>query len=201
MKTNKKVRDLVLFMTLGDGTLNRQSGYLAIRHCDTQKDYIEWKRNLIKSNIKTTEPYFVSNNGYGAWEIRTKSYKFIKTYRKFMYPNNVKNIANRRILDKLNPLGLAIWYMDDGGLSQKKQNGVVVANELMINTHICKEDNQIIIDYFKEVWDINFSQVKNKNAYRLRCGTKEARKFLDIVRPYVSQVKSMEHKLNIKSCL
>ena len=41
--------------------------------------------------------------------------------------------------------------MDDGGLSQKKRNGVIYANELMLNTGLQKDDNQIIIDYFKEV--------------------------------------------------
>ena len=88
--------------------------------------------------------------------------------------------------------------MDDGGLSQKKQDGVVVANDLMLNTGLQKEENQTIIDYFLEVWGIQFTQVKNHNCYRLRCGTKEARKFISIVYPYVSQLKCFEHKLNIK---
>ena len=49
------------------------------------------------------------------------------------------------MLNRLNALGIAIWYMDDGGLSQKKRNGVVHANELMLNTGLSKENNQIII--------------------------------------------------------
>ena len=52
--------------------------------------------------------------------------------------------------------------MDDGGLSQQKdKDGHVKANELMLNTGLQKEDNQIIINYFKEVWNIHFTQVKN----------------------------------------
>ena len=198
LKTNQEIRNLVLFMCLGDGYLNKNNGYLAMRHCVAQKDYIDWKRDLLKKNLKVTDLYYVENNGYGAFELRTKTYKFIKTYRKILYPNNVKKIANIKILNKLTPLGLAIWYMDDGGLSQKKEGGVVTSNDLILNTHLSKEDNQIIIDYFNNRWGISFTQVKNKRQYRLRCGTREARKFLDIVRPYVSQVKSMEHKLNVK---
>lgn len=75
--------------------------------------------------------------------------------------------------------------MDDGGLSQKKRNGKVHANDLILNTHLSKEENQVIIDYFKEEWDIHFTQIKNKNRYRLRCGTREARKFISIVEPYI----------------
>lgn len=188
-------------MTLGDGTLNRKNGYFAVRHCAAQLDYLQWKHDLIRGSIKTSGIYRVSNNGYGAYELRTKSYKFMKTYRRFLYPDGCKVIHNRKLLDKLTPLGLAIWYMDDGGLSQKKNpKGYIDSNDLTLNTYLSKEANQIIIDYFKEVWDISFTQNRSKGKYRLRCGTKEARKFISIVFPYVSQVKSMAHKLNVKEC-
>lgn len=75
---------------------------------------------------------------------------FMKMFRRILYKPN-KRIAQRKLLNRLTPLGLAIWYMDDGGLSQKKRNGVIYANELMLNTWLQKDDNQIIIDYFKEV--------------------------------------------------
>lgn len=197
MKITKEKRQLLLSMAIGDGYLNN-NGYLSIRHCVKQKDYLEWKMRLLKPSINTTDVYYVKNNGYGAYEFRTYTHKFIKMYRKVLYPQGKKKIS-RKILNKLTPLGLSIWYMDDGGLSQKKRKGEVYANELVLNTHISKEDNQIIIDYFKDVWDINFTQVKNRGLYRLRCGTKEARKFIEIVKPYVSKVKSMEHKLKVKS--
>lgn len=197
MKTSKESRDLVLFMCLGDGTLNSR-GYLSMRHCLAQEDYLHWKRDLLKSNLQMSDCYYVDNNGYGSYELRTKTYKFIKTYRRFLYPSGRKKIDNRKLLEKLTPLGLAIWYMDDGGLSQKKRDGKVYANELMINTHLSKEENQVIIDYFQDVWGISFSQVRNRGLYRLRCGTKQARRFIDIVKPYVSQVTSMAHKLKLK---
>ena len=91
--------------------------------------------------------------------------------------------------------------MDDGGLSQKKRDGKVHANELMLNTGLDKQKNQIIIDYFKDVWGINFNQYKNKSVYRLACGTKEARKFIQIVKPYVEQVDCMKYKLNVKPAI
>ena len=56
----------------------------------------------------------------------------------------------------------------------------------------------IFIDYFKNVWGIQFSQCKNRSVYRLRCGTKEARKFADIVKPYVIANPELHYKLNIK---
>jgi hypothetical protein len=142
---------------------------------------------------------FFDNSGYDGCTSRVYGTRWGKLLRKVMYLDGKKNIYQRKLLNRLSPIHLAIWYMDDGGLSQKKKNGVVHANDLMINTHTTKENNQIIIDYFQEVWGIKFTQCLNKGHYRLRCGTKEARKFLDIIREYVSQVPSMAHKLNIKS--
>lgn len=197
MKILKEDRDLLISMIFGDGYLNPQ-GYLSIRHAFKNKDYVEWKYQLLKAKFNVTAPYYVSNNGYGAYELRTKTYRFIKLYRKVIYGTGRKKISNLKLLNKLTPLGLAIWYMDDGSLSQKKRNGVIYANELRLCTYLPKEENQIIIDYFKNNWDIKFNQVANKGFYYLSCGTKEARKFLAIVRPYVLEVESMHYKLNIK---
>ena len=49
MKTTKLGRNLVLWMALGDGTLNA-NGYLSIRHSIKQKEYLEWKRKILKEN-------------------------------------------------------------------------------------------------------------------------------------------------------
>ena len=197
LKKTKLGRDLVVYMALGDGYLN-PNGYLSIRHSLTQKEYIEWKSKLLNSHgINTTGLYFHNNNNYGVYEMRTYTHEFIKVYRRVLY-SPTKKIADRKILNKLTPLGIAIWYMDDGGLSKKRENGVIVANELMINTHLTKEENQIIIDYFQEVWNIRFRQAKNRGKYRLVCGTKEARRFVEIVKPYVNQVECMKYKIDVK---
>lgn len=195
MKITKSTRNLLLGMSLGDGSL--QSGRLSITHCEAQYEYLVWKQKLLRScGIKTREISKFNNNGHIGYKLKTDRYDFIKAIESLLYCP--KKTITRKILDKLTPLEIAIWYMDDGGLSQKKQDGVVVANDLMLNTGLQKEENQTIIDYFLEVWGIQFTQVKNHNCYRLRCGTKEARKFISIVYPYVSQLKCFEHKLNIK---
>lgn len=196
LKVTKESRQLILFMSFGDGYLGGK--YLSILHSKAQHDYLQWKRNLlIRNGIKCSPIRYKNNNGFDVYEFTTKSYNFISLYRKILYKPR-KTIANRELLNKLTPLGIAIWYMDDGGLSKKKRNGVIHANDLMLNTHLTREENQIIIDYFKEVWDIQFTQVKNRGKYRLRCGTREARKFINIVAPFVSQIPSMKHKIDIK---
>lgn len=196
---NKISRNMLLGAILGDGHLSKNGDGL-ILHSAAQKDYLEWKLRVLKMcGINCSEICYKNNNGYPAYLFHIRTSKWGKFLRKFMYKDGYKNIYNRKLLNRLSAIHVAIWYMDDGGLSQKKRNGIIHANDLMLNTHTTQENNQVIIDYFKQVWDVSFTQVKNKGHYRLRCGTKEARKFLNIVREFVSQVPSMAHKLNVKS--
>lgn len=195
MKITKEHRDLIIGLSIGDGAL--QGGILKILQCEKQKKYVEWKKQLLNSyGIKTTDIKEKDNNGFKAYYFRTYSYDFIKNIYNYLYIP--KKTITRKCLNRLNPLTIAIWYMDDGGLSQKKRNGKIHANDLILNTGLQKEENQIIIDYFNEVWDIHFTQVKNHNVYRLRCGTREARKFIKIIRPFVESVGCFDYKLNIK---
>ena len=90
------------------------------------------------------------------------------------------------------------YYMDDGHINYRKANGKVHGFYIKIATCIPKEELQIIIDYFKEVWNIEFymfHEGKKENSYSLCCGTKEGIKFINIVKPYVEQVPSMIHKI------
>lgn len=196
MKINKQTREMLLFMAFGDGCITK-SGYFSMRHCLAQKEYLQWKDKLLNKNgIKTTGLYFVSNNNYGAYETRTYTHKFIKLYRKVLYTPN-KKYSKIKILNKLNSLGLAIWYLDDGGISKRVlKSGEKSIKELMLNTHLTKEENQVIIDYFFEKWGIKFSQCKNKGRYRLRCGKVQAEKFIKIIEKHVREIPCMIYKID-----
>lgn len=189
---------LIYGMLIGDGSIHKRDYYLRITHQIKQKEYLEWKRYLLISNgFRCGKIIKFMNNGFPSVRFQTAmDTSFFKPIRNKVYTPYKK--FTRDILETFTPLELCIWYFDDGGISQKKKDGIIVANDLMINTGLQKDDNQIYIDYFKESWDVSFSQVKNHGCYRLRCGTKEARKFIAIIYDYAMQVPSMQYKLNIK---
>lgn len=201
-KFNKESRNLLIGMLLGDGTIS--SNYVfKIAHCEEQKDYLEWK-------VKQLNEHGIRNNGVKSY-IKTKGYNigvpvyytqlnivpFIKVLRRAVYKNK-KIIGNRKLLNRLSPLELAIWYMDDGHINIRKVKGRPCGFYIKISTCEPKEEVQIIIDYFKEVHKINFymfHEGKKEDSYSLCCGTKEGIKFIDLVKSYVSQVPSMVHKI------
>lgn len=187
---------IILGMAIGDGYITKNNT-LIIQHSEKQLDYLQYKKEVLEKNqIYSCNIYKINNNNFIAYRIETKRYFFIKKVRNLLYTPN-KNIS-LEVLQNLLPETIGYWYLDDGGLSQKYKNGKLSCNELMLNTGLTKDQNQIIINYFKDKWDINFSQCKNHNCYRLRCGTKEARKLMDIIYPHVCKIESLSYKLNIK---
>ena len=189
-------KSILIAMSLGDGYLkSANNAGISITHGEKQLEYLLYKKQLLEKilNCKPITVQKVKPNKYNTICYRIdKGHKYFRILRKWIYKNDKKTFT-RQLLNYLTPLGIAIWYMDDGGLSAKKRNGKIHAYELFLNTHLTKHENQVIIDYFKERWNITFQQVKNKGSYRLRMSTKEIRNFMILIQDYIHQ--SMSYKI------
>ena len=201
-KITKESRNLLIALLLGDGTISNNNVF-KLSHCEKQRDYLEWKIEQLKNaglrNNGLKE--YISVKGYNigkkVYYTQLNIVPFIKVLRRVFY-KPYKKLGNRKLLNRLDAKGIAIWYMDDGHINYRKTNGKVHGFYIKIATCIPKEELQIIIDYFKVVWDIEFymfHEGKKENSYSLCCGTKEGIKFINIVKPYVEQVPSMIHKI------
>ena len=201
-KITKESRNLLIGLLLGDGTISNNNVF-KLSHCGEQKDYLEWKiKQLNNCGLRNNGlKEYISSKGYN--EGKTVYYTqlniipFIKILRRVFYKPN-KKLGNRKLLNRLGAKEIAIWYMDDGHINYRKTKDRVHGFYIKIATCLPKEELQIIIDYFKEVWNIQFymfHEGKKEDSYSLCCGTKEGLKFIDIVKPYVEQVESMKHKI------
>lgn len=201
-KITKESRNLLIALLIGDGTISNNYVF-KLAHCVDQLDYLQWK-------VKLLNEAGIRNNGIKSY-IKTKGYNtgvpvmysqlsilpFIKVLRRVFYKPK-KIIGNRKLLNRLNALGVAIWYMDDGHINIRKTGDKIHGFYIKISTCEPKEQCQVIIDYFKEVWDVSFYMIhegKQEDSYSLCCGTKEGLKFIEIVKPYVEQVPSMSYKV------
>jgi len=201
-KITKESRNLLIALLLGDGTISNNNVF-KLSHCKEQRDYLEWKiKQLKEAGLRNNGlKEYISIKGYNigkkVYYTQLNIISFIKVLRRVFY-KPYKKLGNRKLLNRLDAKGIAIWYMDDGHINYRKTNGKVHGFYIKIATCIPKEELQIIIDYFKEVWDIEFymfHEGKKENSYSLCCGTKEGIKFINIVKPYVEQVPSMIHKI------
>ena len=201
-KFTKESRNLLIGMLLGDGTISNNNVF-KLAHSTEQKDYLEWKISQLKeAAIRNTGiKSYISSRGYnkGSEVLYTQLniIPFIKVLRRVVYKDGKKTFS-RKLLNRLDTKGIAIWFMDDGHINIRKDKGRPCGFYIKISTCEPKEEVQTIIDFFKEQWNINFymfHEGKKEDSYSLCCGTKEGLKFIELVKPYVSQVPSMMHKI------
>lgn len=202
-KITKESRNLLIALLLGDGTICNNNVF-KLAHAEQQKDYLEWKikqlndagirNNGLKTYVKTCG----YNIGVNVYYTQLNIIPFIKVLRRIFYKPK-KVLGNRKLLNRLDARGIAIWYMDDGHINiRKDKDGRPMGFYIKIATCLPKNELQIIIDYFKEVWDVNFymfHEGKKEDSFSLCCGTKEGLKFINIIKKYVLQVPSMVHKI------
>lgn len=201
-KITKQSRNLLIGLLLGDGTISNNFVF-KLSHSEQQKDYLEWKiKQLNEAGLRNNGlKEYTSTKGFNIGKTvlytQLNIIPFIKVLRRVFYKPN-KVLGNRKLLNRLSAREIAIWYMDDGHINYRKTKDKVHGFYIKIATCLPKEELQIIIDYFKEVWNIQFymfHEGKKENSYSLCCGTKEGIKFINIVEPYVKQVPSMLHKI------
>jgi len=188
---------VILGSLLGDGSLSRWANtkYRA-GHCNKQVDYMKWKLNVI--NLPGNGKLYPLNKNTGK-STTTYTYPQLNTYYDLFYQNG-KKIVTKKILDKLQPLGLAVWYMDDGSYSDRK---------LTLSTQSFEYGGNIIIQrYFKEKFNINFCIEKingvqfgnrfyNKLYYRLILNKiRDIFRFVEMVKPFIHP--SLVYKINIR---
>ena len=202
-KITKESRNLLIALLLGDGTICNNNVF-KLAHAEQQKDYLEWKikqlnnagirNNGLKTYVKTCG----YNTGVNVYYTQLNIIPFIKVLRRIFYKPK-KVLGNRKLLNRLDARGVAIWYMDDGHINIRKDKyGRPMGFYIKIATCLPKNELQIIIDYFKEVWNVNFymfHEGKKEDSFSLCCGTKEGLKFINIIKKYVLQVPSMVHKI------
>ncbi len=196
-KEDFKKSDIVTGTLLGDGYMNK-SGQLSVFHSIKQEKYVYWLMDLFSKYYKVYPKERICYNNdktksYRQVGFNTESTNYNKLVRNFFYKPR-KRITIKQ-LNKLSPLGLAIWYMDDGNLSFiKNKNGEIRGRQIRISTHsFTYEENEIIVKYFNDRWGIKCKIHKDKGKYIIWMNGSEAKKFLNIIKDYLHE--SMYYKL------
>lgn len=217
-------RNQVLIGTLlGDGCLivsshNLRKASLRIKHKKSNYDYIVWLSKFLRQ-FSNKDPIIREEHGYKAYKKHIYSVLHIRTSKKLYYmwkrfykinPKNksiytsgIKVIRNN-IVNSIDKLALATWYMDDGSISivRSKKTKKVIRIIIELSTEgFTKYENQLLIGRLKKKFHLNpFLIGRNRNGkilYSIRLNTNDALKFIEIVYPYVIQIPSMRYKVKI----
>lgn len=201
-RLSKKQKSLLIAMLLGDGTISSNFVF-KLSHSEKQREYLEWKVNLLnKYEIKNNGiKEYVSKCGYNSGKnvlySQMSIIPTIKALRRVVY--KPKKTFTRKLLNWLDELGIAIWYMDDGfiNINESPQRKESIQRNIRISTCVDEETCNVIISYFKEKWGVEFRPfIEKSKLYSIATRTNaDSDKFISIVKPYVKQVPSFLYKI------
>ena len=180
-------KSFVIGTLLGDGYIRqvkgRKNAFLEVNHSITQKEYVEWKYNILK-NLTRSGPK--SRNGNGnriAYRFFTKQHPEFTEIMDMFYKDKKKRIPNL----KLDPLILAIWFMDDGSRCSKE-------NVYLNTQQFSKEDQYKLLKLLEQV-GLEGTLNKDKEYYRIRFRTSSIPRLFQIIGEYI--IPSMKYKIGL----
>lgn len=185
----------------GDGSLVKiSSGYrFSLCHSDKQFDYLTWKKNHCP-HLFLAEPKRYENQyreqATIQYHLHSISHPQLNDIYHAFYENK-KIVVDYERLDHLGPLGLAVWFMDDGSYN-KHPNSM---QAFLCTDSLSKDENETIIAWFQDRYGIecklqymNYGgNYGNSDTYRIRINRTQTEKFFSIIRPHMCE--SMLYKI------
>jgi len=178
-------KSIIIGLLLGDGYLRivprRKNAFLEINHSLSEKDYVDWKYQELKSLVKSPPKTRKGDGKRVAYRFFTKQHSEITKFYHQFYQNREKIVPDL----KLNPLIMAVWFMDDGSKSYR----TYYLNTQRFNFQSQKR----LIQTLKGQYGINSSLNKDKGYYRIRIKQNSAERFKKLICKYI--IPSMKYKL------
>jgi hypothetical protein len=179
-------KSLIVGCILGDGYLRklekRKWAFLEVQHSIKAKEYTQWKYEILRNLCKSPPKIRKIDEKRIAIRFFTREHPEIdELYQKF-YQGGKKLIPKNFSLD---PLALAVWFMDDG--SQSKGN-------LYLNTQKFDWKSQKRLLHALRMMGIKGRLNKDKKYYRIRIYKESLKRFLQIIKPHLHP--TMDYKIS-----
>jgi DNA polymerase-3 subunit gamma/tau len=202
--------EVVAGAALGDGhialTDSQMRARLSITQGVAQKSYLDYKRNLLGDLVKTEPAFHLFPTSYsknGTYRLATTSYSQIAELHRLLYDTDGRKQITKTYLERVTPLGLALWYLDDGSLTtqanryKRKTDSVITQypnTRSTFSVHCFTNDEvQLILDWLKERWSITGGFVKTAKGPSIWLTLDGTERLHELIATYVPPC--MEYKL------
>jgi hypothetical protein len=186
----------VIGMLLGDASIPKartdgSTHHLQITHCMKQEQYLLKKKEYLE--YLTGVRFYtdqVNNKDYKCCRLVTKTHPFYDGMRDHMYHEGRKTV-DEHMMKCLTPLGLALWYLDDGSLSHRGNQKIPVLATCCFNGTEHEMMSRMLQKRFGLQWRVNrttttYKGVK-KNIFILRLRDKDRENFFGMIKPFVPE--------------
>jgi len=194
LSLNRRQKEILIGLILGDGHLEKlytpTLGRLKVEHGYKQKDYVDWLYKEFRSWVRT-KPRMRNIRAFGKvwqrYEFCTYGHRLLGEFRERFYEGK-KKIVPKELEKGITPLGLAVWFMDDGSIKSKRHKG------FFLNVQdFTKSDVRRLQRMLKNKFSIPSSTRKDEKGEQIYLGGESAEKFIGIIKPYI--IPSMEYKI------
>lgn len=185
-------KQVLLGTMLGDGCLvesSKTKAYLKLAHGEAQLKYLLWKMRVLfplvgsfagalhKDDVDAT---IKGRTRVHAWTLSNRYLHHVYDDFYLRHEDMKKKIVRMTVLNRMSPMALAIWHMDDGHISKS-------SNVHLYTNGFDEKSHANIVGYFANHLlmkpKIDHDQRSNTNSIRL--GKNDSLKFLDVIRPHV----------------
>lgn len=213
VKLTELQRQVILGSLLGDMSIRKdsQNPRIDITHSINQTDYAMWKYSVLK-NLVSTKPRIrfrtsafnrETNNIHETIDFKTMSLPCLLPIYDLVRRSGGKYVSKSWLNEITDLVGLAVWYMDDGGFGDTRRNTYQITFYLGTMSF---QECSTLQDWMIEKWDIS-SYINIRTSYEypdsvnymLRFSSKSnLRKFKELVEPHI--VSSMRYKIDKVNC-
>ena len=180
-------KSVIIGSLLGDGYVRiipgRKEAFLEVNHSIKAKEYVDWKYSVLKELCKSPPQTRKSGENRTAYRFFTRQHPEITDLLKKFYLNGKKIVPSDL---ELNPMILAVWFMDDGSKSRKF--------DVYLNTQQLSLSSQKILLNLLRKMGLRARLNKDKKYYRIRFFKESVSKLNQIIAPHI--VPSMKYKLS-----
>ena len=150
------------------------NAHLEINHCYAQKALVDWLFSKFRAFVLTEPKWRRGNGKREAYRFATQSLPVFTPYYDRFFPKGKKIIPEKL---KLDPLSLAIWFMDDGSKSR---------SSIYLNTQQFSKTEQLrLIGFLRRQFELEATLNKDKQYFRIRIRTRSVKKFVELVNVFV----------------
>ena len=171
----------ILLGTLyGDGWLGKQCKHPngGFAHSLKQENYCKWKQEKLKrfvtSGTYRTEVDKRSKKEYASYSVTLAASEYFSNIYNKLYDDNRIKFIHSDLLNKLDGLGIAVWFMDDG---YKEDFGYSISTNCF-----SLQDLELIKSFFKNKFNISVTIHKDHTIY---IGAKSKDLFTNLIKPYI----------------
>ena len=175
-------RQVLLGSLLGDGYLMpTTSGHcFRVGHGLAQAGYVDWKYRHLRDFVRSA-PRASGRTYY----FRTISMPELSAFRQLWYRTGRKSLPAESLQAELGPLGLAVWFMDDGSLEGR---------QVRINSQsFSLDENEQLSGFLRAKFGIESRLNLDKGRGRLRISEASIGRLKSLIGPHI--IPEMLYKL------